>query len=124
ALAARRSGRPPSLPCDRLRAGDILSPSDPFPGVTRRGGFSVVLGNPPYVESAAAGGVPDLSGYRTVACGNLYAFVVERGLELLAADGRMGMIVPHSAFCTDRMAPLLSLVTAGATTWVSTYDIR
>ena len=36
----------------------------------------------------------------------------------------MGMIVPHSAFCTDRMAPLLSLVTEGATTWVSTYDIR
>jgi hypothetical protein len=36
----------------------------------------------------------------------------------------MGMIVPHSAFCTDRMAPLLSLITEGATTWVSTYDIR
>jgi hypothetical protein len=122
AAAARGSGRLPSLLLDdRLRAGDALSSADPFPGVTRCGGFSVVLGNPPYVESA---GAHNLRGYRTAACGNLYAFVVERGLRLLATDGRMGMIVPHSAFCTDRMAPLLSLVTEGATTWVSTYDIR
>jgi hypothetical protein len=118
----QRSGRPPSLPLDEcLRAGDALSPSDPFPQVGRRGGFSVVLGNPPYVETAADG---RLAGYRTASCGNLYAPVVERALGLLAADGRLGMIVPHSAFCTDRMAPLLSLVTTGATTWVSTYDIR
>jgi hypothetical protein len=121
ALAAERGpGRPPSLPWDdRLRAGDALAPADPFPEITRRGGFSVVLGNPPYVETG-----PRRFVGRTASCGNLYAFVVERGLKLLAADGRMGMIVPHSAFCTDRMAPLLSLVTRGATTWVSTYDIR
>jgi hypothetical protein len=123
AAKARRSDRVPSLSLiDCLRAGDALSPADPFPEVARRGGFSVVLGNPPYVESAGHG--HGLRGCRTAACGNLYAFVVERGLRLLAADGRMGMIVPHSAFCTDRMAPLLSLVTGGATTWVSTYDIR
>ena len=70
----------------------------------RRGGFAVIVGNPPYVER---GMNPRLAGYRTAACGNLYAPVVERSLSLLAPDGRLGMIVPHSAFCTDRMAPLL-----------------
>ena len=55
AAAERGSGRPPSLPlADRLRAGDALAPADPFPEIARRGGFSVVLGNPPYVESANA----------------------------------------------------------------------
>ncbi|HEX5273502.1 MAG TPA: DNA methyltransferase, partial [Gemmataceae bacterium] len=120
AASARGSGRPPSpRPDDRLRAGDALAPPDPFPRVARRGGFSVVLGNPPYVEVA-----PDHPGYRTARCGNLYAFVVERGLRLLAPHGRMGLIVPHSAFCTDRMAPLASLVLRRGVTWVSTYDIR
>jgi hypothetical protein len=116
-------GRPPPLPRlgGRLRAGDLLGTRDPFPVVARRGGFSVILGNPPYVESS---GERDLRDYRTRTCGNVYAFVVERAAGLLATAGRLGMIVPHSAFCTDRMAPLAALVTQGATTWISTYDIR
>jgi len=127
-LAAASLGRsrlPPALNLDdHLRSGDVLATSEPFPQVARRGGFSVVLGNPPYVESAREGAPHEVGVYRTATCGNVYAFVVERSLSLLAADGRLGMIVPHSAFCTDRMAPLLSLVTTGATTWISTYDIR
>jgi hypothetical protein len=108
-----------------IRAGDAVARSDgqaPFSEVTRQGGFAVVVGNPPYIETATA--EPQQPGYRTAGCGNLYALVVERALGLLAPDGRLGMIVPHSAFCTDRMAPLLQLVTEGAVTWVSTYDIR
>jgi hypothetical protein len=34
------------------------------------------------------------------------------------------MIVPHTAICTDRMAPLMRLIDAQRATWVSTYDIR
>jgi hypothetical protein len=108
-----------------LRVGDTIAGLDwpsAFPRETRAGGFAVIVGNPPYVESAPAD--RRLTGYRTVRCGNLYALVVERALGLLAPDGRLGMIVPHSASCTDRMAPLLRLVTEGAVTWVSTYDIR
>jgi hypothetical protein len=125
AAAARKAGRPPSVALDdRLRAGDALAPSDPFPEVARRGRFSVVLGNPPYVEAESAGVAHGLRGYQTARCGNLYAFVVERGLRLLAECGRAGMIVPHSAFCTDRMAPLAALLLRRGAAWVSTYDIR
>jgi hypothetical protein len=108
-----------------LRVGDAIAGLDwpsAFPRAMRGGGFAVVVGNPPYVETAPADARH--AGYRTARCGNLYALVVERALGLLAPDGRLGMIVPHSAFCTDRMAPLLRLVTDRAVTWVSTYDIR
>ncbi len=106
---------------DHLTSGDVLAACGPFPQVARRGGFSVIVGNPPYVE---LGDDPRLAGYHTAACGNIYAPIVERSLGLLAPKGRLGMIVPHSAFCTDRMAPLASLITEGATTWISTYDMR
>jgi hypothetical protein len=120
ASGARR--RPLAFSLDnRLRSGDVLAATEPFPQVARRGGFSIAIGNPPYIE---VGKSPRLTGYRTASCGNLYAPVVERSVTLLAPNGRLGIIVPHSAICTDRMAPLLSLITAGATTWISTYDIR
>ena len=103
-----------------VRPGDVLAEGDVFGDVRKRGGFDVVLGNPPYVERDVPGG----REYVTAGCGNLYAFVVERALGLLGPRGRLGMIVPHSAFCTDRMAPLQRLVRTGRTVWVSTYDIR
>jgi hypothetical protein len=87
-----------------------------------QGGFGVIVGNPPYVEHARAG--YRIDGYTTEGCGNLYAFVVERSRALLSPAGRSGMIVPHSAFCTDRMGPLMRLLAVGGTTWVSTYAIR
>jgi len=44
----------------------------------KRGGFDVIIGNPPYVEYGTI-----VHGYRvlncaTLACGNLYAFTMER----------------------------------------------
>jgi hypothetical protein len=95
-----------------------------FYGIMRAGGFDVIIGNPPYVEHAKVQGEYRIRNYATESCGNIYAFVVERNAAVLNSRGRSGMIVPHSAFCTDRMAPLLSLLTNRRATWVSTYDIR
>lgn len=114
------------------RQGELAAGASPrpfhwgqaFPEVLQRGGFDVILGNPPYVEHARGPRDYEPHGYRTASCGNLYAFVMERALTLLGPRGRLGMIVPHSAFCTDRMAPLMALFDRPMTTWVSTYDIR
>ena len=95
-----------------------------FFGVTAAGGFDVIIGNPPYVEYAKVEKDYRIRHYLTEDCGNLYAFVVERSFDLLRPRGRSGMIVPHSAFCTDRMAPLMRLFGGPRATWVSTYDIR
>jgi hypothetical protein len=73
-----------------------------FYGVMREGGFDVVIGNPPYVETNKVTDY-DLQGYKTISAGNLYANCVERSLEILNQKGRFGVIVPLSGFSTSRM---------------------
>ena len=94
-----------------------------FYGILKRGGFDVVIGNPPYVEYGKVKGDYSVRGYATEHCGNLYAFIVERNESLLVSKGYTGMIIPHSAICTDRMEPLINLLNQSAL-WISTYDIR
>jgi len=51
-----------------------------FYGVMREGGFDVVIGNPPYVETNKVTEYR-LRNYNTITSGNLYAPCVERSLE-------------------------------------------
>ena len=73
-----------------------------FYGVMREGGFDVVIGNPPYIETSKVSEYR-LRGYKTADSGNLYASCVERGMEVLSGKGRFGVIVPLSGFSTSRM---------------------
>ena len=95
-----------------------------FYGIMRKGGFDIVIGNPPYVEYSKGKTDYTIKGFATENCGNLYAFVVERNKGLCSRDGHTSMIVPHSAICTDRMATLQTTLFHNSVTWVSTYDIR
>ncbi|NLG06016.1 MAG: SAM-dependent methyltransferase [Clostridia bacterium] len=70
-----------------------------------RGGFDVIIGNPPYVESKTVN--YKIYGYLTSSCGNLYAFILERTKTLLHQKARCGMIIPLSGHSTSRMAPLV-----------------
>ena len=96
-----------------------------FYGIIKNGGFDVIIGNPPYVEYNKVKNEYSIRGYETESCGNLYAFVFDRNLRLLHKNALNSMIIPHSAFCTDRMSPLQILFhrfkRAG---WVQTYSIR
>ncbi|MBK8871711.1 MAG: Eco57I restriction-modification methylase domain-containing protein [Elusimicrobia bacterium] len=96
-----------------------------FYGILNRGGFDVIIGNPPYVEYGKVTDSYTVKGYKTEDCGNLYGFILERNLTLKQEHGRTGMIVPHSAFCTDRMKSVQDLFTTKPLeTWVSTFCIR
>ncbi len=96
-----------------------------FYGIMNKGGFDVIIGNPPYVEYAKVKKDYTVYGYKTEICGNLYAFVIERNSALLHNNGRTGMIVPHSAICTDRMESLQHYFTKEPRKiWISTYCIR
>lgn len=81
-----------------------------FQNASARGGFDVIIGNPPYVEVPRD--APRSLLRRTFASAlerwsrdeDLYTFVVERSLRLLTKDrGQFGMILPLSiAFSTKR----------------------
>ena len=95
-----------------------------FPAVMAAGGFDAIVGNPPYVEYHRVKSAYTVQGYATASCGNLYAYVVERALALLAPGGRAGLVVPISLVGTERMAALRECVAAASShVWTSHYDV-
>ncbi len=82
--------------------------------INDNGGFDVVIGNPPYVEynkktqGVAISDIYKLNGYKTILCGNLYAYVMERSRAILNKSGYISMIVPLSGHSTERMSPLVT----------------
>lgn len=95
-----------------------------FYGILKEGGFDVIIGNPPYVEYSKIRKDYTIKGYETESCGNLYAFLFERSFQLLQRNGWKSMIIPVSAYSTDRMAPLQNLLHQSKQIgWVQTYDV-
>jgi Eco57I restriction-modification methylase len=93
-----------------------------FYGIMKKGGFDVIIGNPPYVEYSKVRKVYNVNGYNTISCNNLYAFVMERSLHLSINRGRCGLIVPISLLCTDRTHGIRNEVRANERrcgTWIT-----
>jgi hypothetical protein len=80
-----------------------------FFGILSRGGFDVVVGNPPYVETHKIKNY-EVKNYATIDSGNLYAMCVERSGVLLSSHGYLGVIVPLSGFSTERMSSYQNLI--------------
>ncbi len=124
---ARREHRLASLEAT-IRVGDsliedaafTLRPFDwraAFPEVFARGGFDVVVGNPPYVRMELIKAVkPYLAEHYAVASdrADLYAYFYERGLSLLKDGGRLGFISSSTFFRTGSGEPLRRLLTERA----------
>ncbi len=72
-----------------------------FYSIINRGGFDVIIGNPPYVEYKTVKNIYTVRGFKTIDCADLYAFTMERSLTLLLKKGWIGMIVPVSIVSTD-----------------------
>lgn len=91
--------------------------------VVANGGFDVIIGNPPYVEYRK---IKDyqIKGYKTEQCGNLYAYVVERCLNLLKGKSSLGFIIPISSFSNLKFQELKRLVVEQTTVWISNYSNR
>ena len=116
---ARREHRLASLEAT-IRVGDslvedaayTLRPFDwrlAFPEVFARGGFDIVVGNPPYVRMEFIKAIkPYLAEHYAVASdrADLYAYFYERGLGLLRDGGRLGFISSSTFFRTGSGEPL------------------
>lgn len=94
-----------------------------FYGVIHEGGFDVVIGNPPYIETSKVT-TYSVVPMRTTATNNLYAMLCERAVQLGSSDGLVGMIVPNSSVSAEKMATLQSELTVNRCTWISNYSWR
>lgn len=89
-----------------------------------KGGFDVIIGNPPYVEYSKIKSVYKINNLQTEDCGNLYAFVIERSHQLLNKNAYFGMIIPLSICCGERMALLRKFSAENMeNTFISNFEI-
>jgi hypothetical protein len=123
---ARRGHRLQNLDAN-IRVGDSLvedaayssRPFDwraAFPEVFERGGFDVVIGNPPYVRMELIKPIkPWLAENYVVAADrtDLYAYFYERGVKLLRVGGRLGFISSSTFFRTGSGENLRVFLTDG-----------
>jgi len=89
-----------SLIDDPTVAGDkAFNWHEAFPQVFEKGGFDVVIGNPPYVQLQSMGEMSEIlknSGYETFDKGaDLYCIFTERGYKLLKNSGIQSFIMPN-----------------------------
>ena len=77
-----------------------------FYGIMSKGGFDVVIGNPPYVSRRKVAESYTTKGFQTAGCPDIYATVVERSVNVCRADGRTSMIVPLSLTFSSGFASL------------------
>ncbi len=100
-----------------------------FPQIAEKGGFDVVVGNPPYIYTKRSASNPfssaemgELKVYRTSACPDFYAICYERSFQLLNQDGRHSFIVPNSLAFSDDFLKLRQIISElDKSEWWSTY---
>ena len=81
-----------------------------FYGIMSKGGFDVVIGNPPYVEYSKVRKDYQVKGLSVEHSGNLYALCTERSLDLISTNRRFGSIVQAPVVSTHRMSPMRALL--------------
>lgn len=90
-----------------------------------KGGFDVIIGNPPYIVYSEKSFKYKMVSYETEECKDLYAFVIERSTSIINQNGAIGMIVPVSIVSTDGFNSLRVLLQkAMSNIWYSSYAMR
>ena len=94
-----------------------------FCGIIRKGGFDVVIGNPPYLELPQVDYTlaVDMESYQTKA---IHAMCIDCSLRLLNRKGCISMIVPIALISTQRMKIIQNLLEKHHEVWYSNYSWR
>ncbi|MBS0225745.1 MAG: Eco57I restriction-modification methylase domain-containing protein [Proteobacteria bacterium] len=118
------AARGTALPARLLEKVNPFAWPNEFPAEHARGGFDVIVGNPPYIRiqnmqayspEEAAFYQNAASPYTTAQQDNFdkYALFIERSLSLVRPDGRLGFIIPHKFMTIQAGRALRRLVTVG-----------
>ena len=91
-----------------------------FFGIMSKGGFDVVIGNPPYVATKSI----EYSLGRNVKnrYPDIYAHVLEKSMQVTSKIGRCGMILPLSITFSRDFVELRKNVRTWGTSWLSSFD--
>lgn len=87
-----------------------------------RGGFDVIIGNPPYVEYSRVKKTYTIKNYDTERCGNLYALTLERLIWI--SRNKIGVIIPVASVCTSGYFPLQKILKKSGDLMISSYNDR
>ncbi len=93
-----------------------------FYGILAKGGFDVIIGNPPYVRSSKVKSEYTVLNYETENCPDIYSWVLERVTALTITNGRNGMIIPLSlGFSKDFNTIRKVIYKTNSENWFSSY---
>ena len=83
-----------------------------FHEIMERGGFDVIVGNPPYVVYSPSKIGYSLQGalFQTFDSKNLFAYVYERSIQLAGRSGHIGLIIQLTVLSSGKMASLQTLI--------------
>lgn len=95
-----------------------------FPAEMARGGFDVIVGNPPYIriQNMQAYSPEEVAYYQSARSPYVtsdrdnfdkYSLFIERALTLLQPGGRLGFIVPHKFMATQAGRSLRAIISGG-----------
>ena len=113
---------------DQVRLKSWVKSHEPFHwlvkffGIMQRGGFDVIVGNPPYLELREVGYRPQ--EFKSLDGNAIHAMCVERSLQLLKATGAMSMIVPLSLPSTQRMRCIQDMLETHGNAWYANFAWR
>jgi hypothetical protein len=93
-----------------------------FYGIISRGGFDVIIGNPPYLEVREVD--YELKNYACLDSSAIHAMCMERSTHLLQKNGSMSMIVPLSLPSTQRMQVVQNILENNRNAWYANYAWR
>ena len=91
-----------------------------FYGIMRKGGFDVIVGNPPYVNRRSIGYI--VRSTTNSKFPDIYGYIVVQSHRIRSRHGRCGLIVPLSSTFSFEYSDLRDLMAGTGTHWYSSFD--